>query len=232
MPVRLIAAQLPVRLAALDDINGLGAELVSDLIGEFSEQEGLSMARNDDQSGSTTDTTGATEGLRGLDYYPSGSVAAFGSSGSAMTDGLHDLATIDLESNVPDYNTITALASGLPAAYWGLAGTAWYMTPAFIQILRELKDTAGLPLFLDLGEPGEGGAVGSIFGWRVIPNPYMSEDYPLYLANWPRFLTIADVAEMSVQMMEETAPGFMTLYAEKRLCSTVRDPFAGVRLKA
>jgi hypothetical protein len=33
-------------------------------------------------------------------------------------------------------------------------------------------------------------------------------------------------------MMEETAPGFMTLYAEKRVCSTVRDPFAGVRLSA
>jgi len=232
MPVRLIAAQLPIRTAALDDINALGVELVSDLYAEFSEQEALSMARNNDQSGSATDSTGATEGLRGLDYYPSGEVAAYGSSGPAMTDGLHDLATVALESSPPTYDTITALATGLPAAYWGLPGTAWYITPAFIQTLRQLKDTAGLPLFLELGEPGEGGALGSIFGWPVIPNPYMSEDFPVYLANWPRFLTIADVAEMSVQMMEETAPGFMTLYAEKRVCSTVRDPFAGVRLSA
>ena len=232
MPVQLIAAQLPIRLAALDDINGLGAELISDLFSEFSEQEGLSMARNDDQAGSSTTSTGGTSGLRGLDSYPSAQFSAFGSSGTTIADGVHDIATIALESNQPDYDTITALASGLPSAYWGLEGTAWYMTPAFIQTLRQLKDTAGLPLFLEMGEAGESGALGSIFGWPVIPNPYMSETFPLYLANWPRFLTIADVAEMSVQMMEETAPGFMTLYAEKRLCSTVRDPFAGVRLSA
>jgi hypothetical protein len=43
-------------------------------------------------------------------------------------------------------------------------------------------------------------------------------------------MTIADVQEMTVQMMEQTTPGFVTLFAEKRLVSTVRDPFAGVRL--
>jgi hypothetical protein len=30
--------------------------------------------------------------------------------------------------------------------------------------------------------------------------------------------------------MEQTTPGFTVLYAEKRLVSTVRDPFAGIRL--
>jgi len=45
-------------------------------------------------------------------------------------------------------------------------------------------------------------------------------------------LTIADVEEMSVQMMEQTAPGFVTMFAEKRLVSTVRNPFAGVRASA
>jgi hypothetical protein len=32
--------------------------------------------------------------------------------------------------------------------------------------------------------------------------------------------------------MEQTAPGFITMFAEKRMVSTVRDPFAGVRLIA
>jgi hypothetical protein len=50
------------------------------------------------------------------------------------------------------------------------------------------------------------------------------------LANWPRFVTIADVEEMTIQAMEQSSPGFITLYAEKRLVSTVRDPFAGIRL--
>jgi hypothetical protein len=35
---------------------------------------------------------------------------------------------------------------------------------------------------------------------------------------------------MNVQAFEQTTPGFITLYAEKRLVSTVRDPFAGIRL--
>ena len=101
-----------------------------------------------------------------------------------------------------------------------------------IQTLRQLKDLQGLPLFLELGEPGEGGAVGSIFGWKVIPNPYLDSAFPIYLANWDRVLTIADIEEMDIQMFDQTAPGFVTMYAEKRLVSTVRDPFAGVRASA
>jgi HK97 family phage major capsid protein len=60
----------------------------------------------------------------------------------------------------------------------------------------------------------------------------LSTDFPIYLANWDRFLTIADVEEMEIQVYEQTAPGFLTLYAEKRLATTVRDPFAGVRASA
>jgi hypothetical protein len=42
-------------------------------------------------------------------------------------------------------------------------------------------------------------------------------------------MTIADVEEMTIQAMEQTTPGFVTMYAEKRMVSTVRDVFAGVR---
>ena len=35
---------------------------------------------------------------------------------------------------------------------------------------------------------------------------------------------------MTLQRFDQTAPGFVTLYAEKRLASTIRDPFAGVFL--
>jgi hypothetical protein len=66
----------------------------------------------------------------------------------------------------------------------------------------------------------------------VIPNPYLSADFPVYLANWNRFLTIGDTEQMNVQMYEQTQPGFITLYAEKRMVSSVRDPFAGVRISA
>jgi HK97 family phage major capsid protein len=229
MPTRIINAQLPVRIAAMDDINGLQESLLTDLALEFSQQEGASLATNNDQSGSTTTTTGATYGLRGLDSYTSGSTSAYGSSGTAITNGIHTIATVSLGGVTPTYNKITNIANALPAQYWSLPTTAWHMSPAMIQTLRQLKDSQGLPLFLELGEAGEGGAVGSIFGWPVIPNSYLSTDFPIYLANWDRFLTIADVEEMEIQVYEQTAPGFLTLYAEKRLATTVRDPFAGVR---
>jgi hypothetical protein len=50
------------------------------------------------------------------------------------------------------------------------------------------------------------------------------------LANWDQFLTIADAEEMNIKRFDQTAPGFITLFAEKRLASTIRNPFAGVFL--
>ena len=231
MPTRIINAQLPVRIAALDDINGLQETLLMDLALEFSEQEGSSMAINDDQSGSTTTTTGATYGLRGLDSYTSGSSAAYGTSGTAITNGIHTLATVSLGGTTPTYNKITNIANALPAQYWSLPTTAWHMTPTMIQTLRQLKDSQGLPLFLEVGD-SDGAAVGRVFGFPVVPNPYLSSDFPIYLANWPRFLTIAYDYKMKIQMFDQTAPGFITIYAEKRVVSSVRDPFAGIRMSA
>lgn len=232
LPTRVLVAQLPIRTAALDDINGLSEELVRDLALEFGQQEALSMARNNDQAGSATTTTGGTDGLRGLNYYVTATSSAFGTSGTAITNGVHSIATVSLGGVAATYNKIVDIANALPPQYWALPTTAWHMTPEMIQSLRQLKDQQGLPLFLELGEPGESGAVGSIFGWPVIPNSYLGSSFPIYLANWDRFLTIADVEEMSIQMMDQTAPGFVTMYAEKRLVSSVRDPFAGVRASA
>jgi HK97 family phage major capsid protein len=71
-------------------------------------------------------------------------------------------------------------------------------------------------------------------GWPVIVNPYLDAPAtgasPIYLANWPRFFWIVDHSEMTLQRMEQTQPGTITIYAEKRLVSTVRDVTAGVRL--
>jgi HK97 family phage major capsid protein len=231
LPTRVVSAQLPIRTAVLSDVNGLEETLVKDLFLEFMTLEAASIAVNNDQAGTTTTATGGTDGLRGLDSYASASVSEYGTSGTAITDGIHSIATVSFAGTTPTYNKITNIANALPPQYWSLPGTAWHMTPTMIQTLRQLKDSQGLPLFLELGE-SDGSAVGNVFGWPVIANAFLSDAFPIYLANWGEFLTIVDIEEMSIQMMEQSAPGFVTMWAEKRMVSSVRNPFAGVRASA
>jgi HK97 family phage major capsid protein len=231
LPVRVLVAQVPIRTAVLSDVNSLETSLVEDLALEFAQLEGQSMVLNNDQAGSTTTATGATSGLRGLDSYVSASASAYGSSGTAITNGRHSIATVSLGGGAVTYDKIVSMASALPAQYWALPTTAWHIHPDMILMLRELKDLQGLPLFLEVGD-SDGAAVGRVFGFPVIPNPFLSSAFPIYLANWNRFLTIGDTEQMNVQMFDQTTPGSIVLYAEKRVVSTVREPFAGVRLSA
>jgi len=231
LPVRAVTAQLPVRTAVLSDVNALEPTLVEDIMLEFSQVEAASMAVNNDQAGSTTTATGATSGLRGLDMYTSGASAAYGTSGTSITSGIHTLATVAQTVGGVTYDNIVDVVNAFPAQYWSLPGNAWHIRPSMIDTLRKLKDGQGLPLFVETGDD-DGGALAYMFGFPVIPNSYLSSSFPIYLANWPRFLTIADNEEMSIQLFEQTLPGFMTIYAEKRVVSTVRDPFAGSRMSA
>lgn len=234
--LKSINATVPIREAVLADVNGLEEAIVGDIALEFAQQEALSMMLNNDLStGDSTPQTGQTYGLRGLNYYAgSTSAAAWGSNGSSTSAGRHTMLEVDAASSgVIGYDDLTALASALPAQYWTLESTAWMMHPSTIAYLRELKDLQGLPLFLEIGDK-DGAAVGRIFGHDVYANPYMDEigagKYPIYLAAWDRFVTIADNEEMKIQRLEQAQPGFITLFCEKRVCSTIRDVFAGVRL--
>lgn len=236
LPTRVISAQLPVRSAVLSDVNGLESELIEDLMMEFAQLEGASCGLNNDQAGSTTTSTGGTDGLRGLNSYPgaAGAAAAFGTSGTAITNGRHTIRTIGF-NNVGgmEAELLSEMANALPAQYWSLPGTAWMMHPSAIQTLRDYAHGSGGYSFVEVGGK-DAGSLLHVYGFPVIPNPYLDTigtvgAKPIYLANWPKFMTIADVEEMTVQAMEQTTPGFVNLYAEKRMVSTVRDVFAGVR---
>jgi HK97 family phage major capsid protein len=235
LPVRCINASVPVRTAVLSDINNLEETIAMDLALEFAQQEALSMMFNDDQSGSTTVNYGATSGLRGLNSYAgSTSSASFGTSGSAITNGLHTVLQVaQASATAVSYDDLANLMGALPAQYYGKPTTAWMMHPTTIQALRKLKASTTANNFLEVGD-SDGGAVVYIFGHKVIANPYMDVagdgKYPVYLGEWDRFFTIADNEEMSIKLTEQTSVGFITFYAEKRVCSTIRDVFAGVRL--
>lgn len=236
LPIRAINATVPVRTAVLSDVNFLNETIAMDLALEFSQQEALSMMFNNDQSGSTTVNFGATSGLRGLNQYAgSTSAAAFGTSGSAMTNGLHTVLQVAQAANTAvSYDDLANLMGALPAQYLFKPTTCWMMHPTTISALRKLKAASSNVInFVETGDD-DGGAVVYIFGHPVCPNPYMdvtgAGKYPVYLAEWDRFMTIADREEMSIQMLEQTQAGFITFFAEKRVCSTIRDVFAGVRL--
>ena len=236
LPTRVISAQMPIRSAVLSDVNGLESELVEDLMMEFAQLEGASCGLNNDQAGSTTTATGGTDGLRGLNSYPgaAGAAAAFGTSGTAMTNGRHTIRTVGFNNTGGmEAELLSAMADALPAQYWSMPGTAWMMHPSAILALRDYAHGGASYSFVEVGGENAGSLV-HVYGFPVIPNPYLDPigtvgAKPIYLANWPKFMTIADVEEMTVQAMEQTTPGFVTMYAEKRMVSTVRDVFAGVR---
>ena len=236
LPTRVISAQMPIRSAVLSDVNGLQSELIEDLMMEFAQLEGASMGLNNDQAGSTTASTGATDGLRGLNSYPgiAGSAAAFGTSGVAITNGRHNIASVGF-NNVGgmEAELLSDMAAALPPQYWSMPGTAWHMHPTAITVLRNYAHGGAGYSFVETGS-AEAGSLLHVYGFPVVPNPYLDAvgtvgAKPIYLANWPRFMEIADVEEMTIQAMDQTTPGFVNLYAEKRMVSTVRDVFAGVR---
>lgn len=235
LPIRALNATVPVRTAALSDINSLAETIAMDLALEFSQQEALSMMFNNDQSGSTTVNFGATSGLRGLNSYAgSTSAASFGTSGSAITNGLHTVLQVAQAANTAvTYDDLANLLGALPAQYLYKETTCWMMHPSTIQALRKLKASTTANNFLEVGD-SDGGAVVYIFGHRVVSNPYMdvtgAGKYPVYIADWERFFTIADRQEMSIEMIEQAQVGFITFFGEKRVASTIRDVFAGVRL--
>lgn len=237
--MKSINAVVPVRTAVLSDIDMLDETIVSDIALEFAQQEALSMMLNNDQAtGTSTPQTGSTFGLRGLNFYAgSTTAAAFGTSGSATTNGRHTMLQVaQISATDLAYDDLVNLYKSLPPQYLSDPSTCWMMHPNTVHDLRNLKaaDTGNKTRLLAEVGDDDGGAVLYVFGLPVCVNPYMdvvgAGKYPIYLAAWNQFVSIADNEEMKIQRLEQTSPGFITLYAEKRVASTIRDVFAGVRL--
>lgn len=254
--------QFPIRTAALDDIDGLEANVVDDMLAEFSQSEALSMVQNNDQAAqSGTNPYGGTNGLRGLDQYAGAnatyaggtcSTAALGSSGTGSSSGLHSLATYDqLTSNVNTvganaitYKDVVNFIYQLPQQYWTPAAK-FMVSPFLLQAIRGLTDDQKAPIFNRTEGLSVEGIVGQLMGFDVVVNKYLDTPsqttsgaagttslYPMYFADFSRFHTIVDRLNMVMRRYDQTAPGFITFYGEKRLATSVRDPFAGVRYRS
>jgi HK97 family phage major capsid protein len=254
-----INVQFPIRTAALDDIDGLESNVVDDMLAEFSQQEGASMVQNDDQSGSTTTATGGTSGLRGLNYYPGAAgtyaggeitTAAFGTSGTASTDGLHSIATYDQLTtngngavNLITFEDIINFIHLLPQQYWS-NGNKFMMSPLALAGLRGLKDDNGTPVFERMAPLVTEGIVGKLLGYDVVVNNYVdspvgpagsagtADKFPIYFGDFQRGHTIVDRLNMVLRRYDQTLPGYITFFGEKRLATSVVDPFSIVRYRS
>ena len=251
--------QFPIRTAALDDIDGLESNVVSDMLVEFSQSEALSMIQNNDQ-GATSLPYGGSNGLRGLDQYAGAnssytggtiSTAAFGTSGTGSTSGLHSLATYDqLTSNVNTvganaivYKDVINFIYNLPQQYW-TESAKFLINPILLSAIRGLVDTNGRPIYVD-GLARNDGIVGTLLGFDVVVNKYLDNPsqattgsagtnslYPMYFGDWQRGHAIVDRLNMVMRRYDQTLPGYITFYGEKRLATSVVDPNAIIRYRS
>ena len=253
--------QFPIRTAALDDIDGLEANVVDDMLAEFAQAEALSMIQNNDQ-GLTSLPYGGSNGLRGLNQYAGAAssysggqttTAAFGSSGTGSTSGLHSLATYDqltsntnsVTTNSVTYKDVINFLYALPQQYW-TPDAKIMVNPFMLAAIRGLTDSNGTPVFERMS-PLEStpGIVGRLAGFDVVVNKYLDTPnqtttgsagttslYPMYFADWSRFHTTIDRLNMVMRRYDQTLPGYITFFGEKRLATSVRDPFAGVRYRS
>jgi len=255
-----VNTQFPIRTAALDDIDGLEANVVDDMLMEFAQVEAQSMIQNNDQT-DTPNTYGGTAGLRGLDQYAGAnstyaggtcSVAAFGSSGTGSTSGLHSLATYDqLTSNANTvgaanitYKDVVNFIYQLPQQYW-TANAKFMINPILLSQIRGLTDSNGTPVFERMSPLETDGIVGRLLGFDVVVNKYVdnpsqattgsagtSSLYPMYFGDFTRGHTIIDRLNMVMRRYDQTLPGYITFFGEKRLATSVRDPNALVRYRS
>jgi predicted phage gp36 major capsid-like protein len=253
--------QFPIRTAALDDIDGLEANVVSDMMAEFSQAEAQSMIGNNDQAAqSASNPYGGTNGLRGLDQYAGNnatytggtiSTAAFGTSGTGSTSGLHSLATYDqLTSNINTvgannitYKDVINFVYSLPQQYWTTTA-CFVINPVLLQAIRGLTDLQGRPIYVD-GLARADGIVGQLLGFDVVVNKYCENPsqttvgavgttslYPMYFGDFQKGHTIVDRLNMILRRYDQTLPGFITFYGEKRLATSVVDPFSIIRYRS
>ena len=257
-----INVQFPIRTAALDDIDGLEANVVDDMLAEFAQAEAQSMISNNDQSGTGTSVaTGGADGLRGLDQYAGNnatytggttSTPSFGSSGTGSSSGLHNLATYDqlttnantVGANNISYKDVINFIYALPQQYW-TPDAKFVISPILLNAIRALTDDQKAPIFNRVEGLSVDGIVGQLLGFDVVVNKYLDTPsqtstgaagttslYPMYFADWSRFHTIVDRLNMVMRRYDQTLPGFITFYGEKRLATSVRDPNAGVRYRS
>jgi HK97 family phage major capsid protein len=225
------------------------------MMAEFGQVEAQSMILNNDQGSDTG--YGGSNGLRGLNQYAyfgaysGGTVhpAAYGTSGVASTDGLSTITTYDqittngtsTTTNNITYKDVINFIYSLPNQYW-TENAKFMINPIQLQAIRGLVDDQKRPIYID-GLARTDGIVGQLLGFDVVVNKYCDTPndpgtsptanlYPMFFGDWTKGHCIVDRLNMVLRRYDQTQPGFITFYGEKRLCSSVVDPLALVAYRS
>jgi HK97 family phage major capsid protein len=197
--------------------------------------------------------------LRGLNFYPGAnssytggttSAYGFGTSGTGATAGLNSIATYDqittngfASANNVTYADLINFLHALPQQYWS-NGNKWMISPLMLAGIRGLVDDNGTPVFERMSPLVYDGIVGKLLGYDVVVNNYVDaptaagssadgvEKFPMYFGDFTRGHTIVDRLNMVLRRYDQTAPGFITFYGEKRLCASSVDPAAIIRYRS
>ena len=131
----------------------------------------------------------------------------------------------------------------MPQQYW-TSTACFVVNPVLLQQIRGLVDDQGRPIYVD-GLARADGIVGTLLGFDVVVNKYLDNPsqpttgaagttsyYPMYFGDFQKGFTIVDRLNMILRRYDQTLPGFITFYGEKRLATSVVDPFAIIRYRS
>ena len=132
--------------------------------------------------------------------------------------------------------------SNHPQEYWS-PNTKFLINPIFMAQIRGLKDNNGTPVFERMSPLETDGIVGRLLGFDVVVNKYCDNPsqfagntaanlFPMYFGDWQRGHTIVDRLNMVLRRYDQTLPGYITFFGEKRLCTSVQDPFSIIRYRS
>jgi HK97 family phage major capsid protein len=115
----------------------------------------------------------------------------------------------------------------------------------FMSQIRNLTDLQGAPIFNRTTGLSVDGVIGTMLGFDVVENSYLdlpsqtttgsagtTSLFPMYFGDFDKAFTIVDRLNMIMRRYDQTLPGFITFYGEKRLATSVVDINAIVRYRS
>jgi len=161
----------------------------------------------------------------------------------ATYDQLTTNANTVAASNVK-YKDLVNFMFALPQQY-RTPSCKFMVNSTFMSQIRNLVDDQGAPIFNRTTGLSVDGVIGNMLGFDVVENSYLdlpsqtttgaagtTSLYPMYFGDFEKAFTIVDRLNMVMRRYDQTLPGFITFYGEKRLATSVVDVNAIVRYRS